>query len=419
MTNTVTSHNKPKKATRRPTCQNPACKKRFTTKVATAKYCSSKCGDSKRNIRKLVDPVEKATKSAFFYYIAGECLRAGTLEVLRGHTLESLCELHSLYVTNMKWNGFGDQNAYELSHIAPVKGHDFIGQLYAENLVSAPKALNRAHGTRYYGHGKFIHRLTLDPKHSVDKRWNSPSEVVQKVVAFLGKELVCAVIKACKIKPTQRAQLTEWIIGHYDQSNPAHIEALPSLDAVHNLKAKELQHVKAVMTGEAPGEYISTPAAHPALVLSAELSRLSAYRPELSIYAYALDEALATQSSDFSLFSKHHESVLFDVLHGKGIAVYADTLEMVIAENTAHLFFTYSGKEYRYRVEAAPYIDLPLHSGAQLHRTSLAAFKASMGVNLPQPAIVLETLPVVVDAAVYDGAPVLDPWGNEVEQPPF
>jgi hypothetical protein len=385
--------------------------------VATAKYCSTKCGDSKRNIRKLVDPVEKATKSAFFYYIAGECLRAGTLEILRGHTLESLCELHSLYVANMKWNGYGDSNTYELSHIAPVKGHDFIGQLFAENLVSAPKALNRAHGTRYYGLGKSIHRLTLNPKHSVDKRWDNPAEVVQKVIAFLGKDLVLEVVKACKIKPTKRAQLTEWIISHYDQNNPAHIEALPSLDVVHNLKAKELDHIKAAMTGDEVGEYISSPAAHPALVLSAELSRLSTYRPELGIYAYALDEALATQQKGYSLFSKHHEQMLFDVLHGKEIAVYADTLEMVIAENTAHSFITYDRPAQdaslpAYHVDAFQYVANP-QAGAKLHRTSLAAFKASMGVTLPQPAIVLESLPVAFESKV------LDPWGNEVEQPPF
>lgn len=32
---------------RRPSCKH--CKKRFTTKVATAKYCSTQCGDSFRN----------------------------------------------------------------------------------------------------------------------------------------------------------------------------------------------------------------------------------------------------------------------------------------------------------------------------------------------------------------------------------
>ncbi|MCX4064280.1 hypothetical protein OR626_08605 [Pseudomonas sp. S1Bt30] len=397
------------KATRRPTCQNPACKKRFTTSVASAKYCSAKCGDAKRNSRKRVDPLDKAAKSAFFMYLANECIRAGTIEILRGHTVESLCELHSLYVANMKWNGFGDSSAYELSHIAPVKGHDCIGVLYAENLVSAPKSLNRAHGTRHYGHGKAIHRLTLNHKLNVDKRWNSVSEVRQMVISYLGRELVCSVIKACKIKPTQRHQVTEWILAHYDPSNPTHTAALPDLDQVHNLKARELAHVKAAMLDEEAGVYISTPPTHPAIVLRDELTRLSAYRPELEVYAYALDDALATQGDDYSLFSKHHEKMLFDVLHGKSIAVMADTLEMIVGENTAHSFITYSGKAARYNVKALDYFDLPVHSGARLHKTSLAAFKVSISVRGAREVEQSFSFPL--------HEVVLDPWGNEVVAP--
>ena len=414
----MTRATKPSK-TRRPTCQNPVCKKRFITAVATAKYCSSKCGDSNRNSRRRVDPLEKAMKSAFFYHIAGECLRAHTLEILRGHTLESLCELHEVYKNNMKWNGYGGSNAYELSHIAPVKGHDRVGMLFAENLVSAPKVLNRAHGNKHYGFGKSVQRLALSPKHSVDKRWNSPSEVVQMVIDYLGKDLVLAVIKACKIKPTQRSQLVEWIIAHYDPTNECHLISLGDLSQVHDLKTQQLKHVKGAMLDDEAGEYFASPAAHPAIVLRDEVTRLSAYRPELEVYAYALDEALSTQGGDYSLFSKHHEQMLFDVLHGKGIAVMADTLEMVVAENTAYEFITYTHNangDYRYHPSVLPSAKNP-RGGAKLHRTSIAAFKASLGVsssagnsvvNVPNEAV-LHSLPVAM----------LDPWGNEVEQPPF
>ncbi len=404
--------------TRRPTCQNPACKKRFTTTVATAKYCSTKCGDARRNSRKKVDPLEKALKSAFFYYIAGECLRANTLEILHGHTLETLCELHEVYKSNMKWNGYGGSNAYELSHIASVKGHAGVGMLFAENLVSAPKALNRAHGNKHYGFGKSISRLTLNPKHSVDKRWNTPSEVVQMVISYLGKDLVLAVIKTCKIKPAQRSQLVEWILAHYDPANPRHLIALGDLSQIHDLKTQQLKHVKDAMLYEEAGEYFASPAAHPAIVLRDELTRLSAYRPELEVYAYALDEALTTQGDDYSLFSKHHEQMLFDVLHGKSIAVMADTLAMVIGENTAHRFITYDDSVAvlpRYHVDAFHFVTNP-QAGAQLHTTSLAAFKASLGVDIEvgnhiqrHEEIALHMLPVAV----------FDPWGNEVEQPPF
>lgn len=407
----------PQSKTRRPTCQNPACKKRFTTTVATAKYCSTKCGDAKRNSRKKVDPLEKALKSAFFYYIAGECLRANTLEILQGHTLETLCELHEVYKNNTKWNGYGGSNAYELSHIASVKGHDGVGMLFAENLVSAPKALNRAHGNKHYGFGKSIQRLTLNPKHSIDKRWNTPSEVVQMVISHLGKELVLAVIKACKIKPAQRSQLVEWILAHYDQANPRHLIALGDLSQVHDLKTQQLKHVKATMLDEEAGEYIASAPTHPAIVLCNELTRLSAYRPELEVFAYALGEALNTQEGDYSLFSKHHEQMLFDVLHGKSIAVMADTLEMVIGENTAYRFVTYSSNangEYRYHPDAWDYLSNGQKGGgAALHKTSLAAFKASISARASD----------VVTAAQYPHntlpSAVFDPWGNEVEQPPF
>lgn len=406
--------------TRRPTCQNPACKKRFTTTVATAKYCSTKCGNAGRNIRKRVDPLQKAMKSAFFYYIAGECLRAHTLEILQGHTLESLCELHEVYKNNMKWNGYGGSNSYELSHIAPVKGHNGVGMLFAENLVSAPKALNRGHGNRHYGFGKSISRLTLKPKHSVDKGWSTPSEVVQMVIEYLGKDMVLAVIKACKIKPAQRSQLVEWILAHYNPANPRHLIALGDLSQVHDLKTQQLRHVKAAMLDEEAGEYFASPPTHPAIVLRDELTRLSAYRPELEVYAYALDEALGTQDDDYSFFSKHHEQMLFDVLHGKRIEVMADTLEMVISENTAYRFITYTDNangDYRYHPDAWHHFgNKPRGGGAQLHRTSLAELKVSLGVSTSavnpvqvHDEIALYALPVAV----------FDPWGNEVEQPPF
>lgn len=386
------------KASRRPTCKH--CKKRFTTTSNTAIYCNRTCKDKSANKKVKKDPMEKASKTAFFYYLAGECLRAGTLEILRGHTVESLSALHTLYKSNMRYNGYGDRNEYELSHIAPVKGHDIIGLLYAENLVSAPKGLNRAHGTKYYGHGKSIHRLTLDSKHNVDKRFDKASEVVARVLKYLGKDVVLATIKECKIKPTQRSQLTEWICNHHDSSNADHLAALPDISKIDDLKTKELQHVKAAMLGEETGEYFTCQASRQEVVFCQELTRLSAYRPELEVYAYALTEALATQTESSSLFTLHHGRMLFDVMHGKSIAVMADTLEMVIGENTAHSFITYTDNATnlpRYAVDAFQYVQNPL-AGAQLHHMSLAAFKASMGQ--PARAVVIDSLSLVRPGAM-------------------
>ncbi|MFV3283165.1 hypothetical protein ACNFCI_03745 [Pseudomonas sp. NY15356] len=408
----VTQPKKQTAKTRRPVCKN--CKKRFTTSVATAKYCSNKCGATTRNKSKRVDPLVKALKSAFFYYIAGECLRAGTIEILRDHTVESLCELHEVYKNNMKWNGYGDASAYELSHISPVNGTSQLGLLHAENLVSAPKSLNRAHGVKYFGFGKSISRFTIDPKHSVNKAFDKPSSVVEKVIKYLGKDLVQEVVKLCKIKPTQRSQITEWIIDNYNPSDEFHRAALPDLEKVHDLKTRELQYVKAAMKGEEAGDYVSCVAAHPADVMTHELYRLSAYRPELGIYAYALEEALATQGSDYSLFSKHHEQMLFDVLHGKSIAVMADTLEMVIGENTQHFIVSYApGKQHIVSIPETQRYFLQDHA-SKVTVTSLASFKASL-VRAPLDTTSRATVPDTTFAPM----PVFDPWGNEVEAPPF
>jgi hypothetical protein len=354
-----------KAAVKQKTCKNPACKKRFRPSVATAMFCTRTCKDKCSNKSRRKDPIEKAMKCAFFYYLAGECLRAGTLEILRGHTVETLSALHSLYKANMRYNGYGDVNDYELSHIHPVKGsHDNIGLLFADNLVSAPKALNRAHGTKYFDHGLFISRATLDTKHAVGKI-EKESEVVARLLAYIGKTVVAETIKQCKIKPAQRCQLTQWIANHYDETNPEHVAALPNIDMLDTLKTKALQNIKTLMTGKDASGYFKCNAASVPVVMIRELSRLSEARPELAVYAYALEDALTTQRNA-SLFTEHHAKMIFDVLHGKSIAVMADTLEMIIAENTVHILETTTTHNRNGMVWATN------------DRTTLAAFKASV-----------------------------------------
>ena len=115
--------------------------------------------------------------------------------------------------------------------------------------------------------------------------------------------------------------------------------------------------------------------------------------------------------------------MLFDVLHGKSIVVMADTLEMVIGENTAYTFITYddAGADDlpAYAVESFHFVYNP-RAGAKLHRTSLAAYKATAGISHGVAVLHATFFPQAVSMAVSDGAMVvLDPWGNEVEQPPF
>lgn len=362
------------KSSTRPYCKQ--CKKRFTAKTAKQIYCTRVCKDKAAGTSRRVDPMDKAMKCAFFYYLARECLRAGTLEILRGHTVETLSALHSLYKANMRYNGYGDVNDYELSHIAPVKGHAFIGLLFADNLVSAPKTLNRSHGTKYFGYGASISRATLDSKHAVDKEIEKESDVVARVLAYIGKTVVAETIKQCKIKPAQRCQLTQWIANHYDESNPAHVAALPNVDMLDTLKTKDLQAIKTVMTGKDVEAYTCT-ASRVEVVMYRELTRLSEARPELAVYAYAFEDAVASQQNS-SLFTMHHTQMLFDVLHGKSIAVMADTLEMVIAENTEYFIYSYATGKQHVITNSDTQRFFIRDRKDQVVITSLAAYKASI-----------------------------------------
>lgn len=366
-----------KAAVKQKTCKNPDCKKRFRPSVATAIFCTRTCKDKCSNKSRRKDPIEKAMKCAFFYFLARECMRAGTLEILRGHTVETLSALHELYKANMRYNGYGDVNDYELSHIAPVRGHAFIGLLYADNLVSAPKALNRSHGTKYFGHGSSISRATLDTKHAVDKEIEEQSEVVARVLAYIGKPTIIETIKACKIKPAQRCQLTQWIVNHYDESNPEHVEALPNVDMLETLKTKQLQNIKTLLTGKDASGYFSCNASRVEVVMSRELTRLSEVRPELAVYAYAFEDAITSQSNS-SLFTEHHAKMIFDVLHGKEIAVMADTLEMVIAENTEYFISNYAPGKRSVITNPETQRFFIRDRKDKVTVTSLAAFKASI-----------------------------------------
>jgi len=409
------------KRPKQPTCKNPSCRKQFRPKTKRALYCSDACRYKKAGTKKLVDPVEKALKTAFFYFLARECVRARTLDILRGHTVESLSALYKLYTVNMFANGFGGVEAFELSHIFPVNGDERLGLLRADNLVCAPTALNKAHGKRHFGFGQSVPR-PLDPKYTVGKKARR-SDVIPRIVDYLGTELVAATVKACKMKPAHRSRLIDWITSHYNPSDPVHKAALPDLNKLDNLKPRELEHIKAAMLGQDIGEFVPDPPTRPEIVLCRELTRLSEYRPELGPYAYALTDVLTRYKRDGAtylrgdFFTDHHAQIIFDVLHGKPLAVMRDSLEMVIAENTECFMYFVPGRSVSFVTNpetqdsvlntlSSQYYQ-PGSSRRQVVITSLAAFKASVSAQIAphvDPEILVPAIlaPSVMTHSVYD-----------------
>ncbi len=131
MTATPNTTRKPSTQKQR-TCKAKGCSKRFTVKPSHPGklYCSATCKDSIK-VRKVSAErakereqkrLDNAHKSAFFHFLAAECKRAGTLEILHNHDVDSLMALHYVYSDRLRFNRFGAVRTFDLCHIYPVAG---------------------------------------------------------------------------------------------------------------------------------------------------------------------------------------------------------------------------------------------------------------------------------------------------------
>lgn len=322
------------KATRQPTC--PACRKRFRTASIKKIYCTSQCQKEATKKKRRVSRTNRATHSSFFYHLAYECERAGTLQILTGHTVESLVALYDVYKLKLKANRYGETKDYEISHIHPVQSDsDAIGLFHPENLVVVPTKLNREHGTQHYGHGHSISRNSLVSKHSVEK--GAPrKQTVQRVIAFLGADVVAEAVKIAKIQPTQRHKVLSWLHDHLDPTVPEQRNYLDSLDG---MSGKALAALKAKLEGkEGSGFQIKITILTPFQVMSQELERHAQHRPELTevldIICKRVSPFTALHMSRTTLNTDEVQAV-FDVLHGKPVEAIRDVLTEFVERHTS------------------------------------------------------------------------------------
>ncbi|MBK5416703.1 hypothetical protein [Pseudomonas sp. TH31] len=277
----------------------------------------------------------KATTSAFFYHLAYECERAGTLQILTGHTVDSLVALYGVYKLKLKANRYGETKDFAISHIHPVQGHNAIGLFHPDNLVVAPSTLNRDHGTKYWGHGLSINRNALVSRHSVEK--GAPrKQTVQRVIAFLGADVVAEVVKIAKIQPTQRHKVLSWLHDHLDATVP---EQRAHLDALDDMCTKALSAMKAKLEGkEGSGFQIKTTILTPFNVLSQELERHAQHRPELTevldVICKRVSPFTALHMSRTTLNAEEVQAV-FDVLHGKPVEAILHVLTEFVERHTS------------------------------------------------------------------------------------
>jgi hypothetical protein len=301
------------KTTLRPYCKH--CSKRFRTTNTIKKYCSPSCQSQATSKKRRISQIDRAISSAFLYRLASECERAGTLEILRGHTAESLVELHRAYSYNLRVNDFGEANHYVLSHIAPVKGSGSLGLLRADNIVVTLAAMNNTHATTYYGFGASIPRHDVSHKHDVVKG-SSRKNTIERIIAYLGHDVVAEAVKLGKITPTRRHTLLLWLREHLPCKDPLQTK-------LDDMSAKTLATLKATIQGkqETGGFKLMTKEVHVIEVFSSELTRFTKYREDLTELAAFLASCLQRiNKREQFLLDPVLLQGLFDLLHGKELS---------------------------------------------------------------------------------------------------
>lgn len=318
------------KTQRRPTC--PHCRERFRTTSVTKVFCTAECQKNAKAAKRKTKSVNDASRSAFFYYLAKECKRATTLQILHGHTAESLAELHAVYKQAFRVNQYGDVDHFQVSHIAAVKGKNTLGLLHPENLVISPTELNKAHGVKHYGAGKYISRTSIDHRHSVASD-EPEGAVLDRVIAYLGADVVAATVKLAKIKPTDRQKNLAWLRDNLDATNSEHTAYITNIET---MKGKQLKELRAELEHKLVREFGIKRTAHSAFgVLRLELDRHAEFRPELrGLTAQLLAVHESKDHRESWDVSEEEEQALFDVLHGRAIDDVQEVLDGLVLRNT-------------------------------------------------------------------------------------
>ena len=325
-------------AKRQPTC--PQCKKRFRTTSRTKKFCNTLCSRNSRNEARRVTYLFNATNSPFLQELARQAVRARTLQIYKDFSQEQLEALYDVYAASQKMNGYGLRKEYgeaqfEISHIAPVRGNASVGLFRADNLVIAPMALNRAHGTKHFGGGASLPAADLSPRFALEKDANH-ADVIQRIIKLIGEKVVMAVVKSKKIQPSKRQALYSWLVDTLDPMNPDHAKYLTTIETA---TARILAGIKRELEGKEattdPRVFLSYH--DDTSVLMSEWERVGkAYCPEILPAFERLQFLNANTNHRFRLdFDAIDTQLVFDMLHGKPAYTVDSVIDALYAKALA------------------------------------------------------------------------------------
>lgn len=192
-------------------------------------YCTEKCRISM--FRKKKSAVTRAQqrranmrKNEEALRLVRECRRAGTVQILTGHNLES-------FIETMKLVRERPSGSVHLCHIAPVKGKWFIGLFHCKNLFYGGAYQNKRLGRKYIAGGLYISHKDLKKKWRVDRNATA-NEVLLKIEEFLG-DIIQKYLEVTPVRKSKKYQVIEKIIELEGGGDP---ERMMSLSHTHLVK---------------------------------------------------------------------------------------------------------------------------------------------------------------------------------------
>lgn len=304
------------------------CDKKFTPKRSNQKYCSSDCrvngNSSKRTSAKKQYEIPRS--APFCLWLLQECRRAGHVQILSGHTEQSLMELYKLHAYTSKVNmhkAVTDDTGYHKSHIIPVQGPRLMGLLHAENLVIATAMDNKQHGIKHFGYGRGIERHMLNDRWSVPKTGMTNETLFGLILEVVGKEKYERFAKAAKLKPSPRMAHIKYLESVLHDDNPDHKEHLKALRS-KGTTTRALGTIVATLKGKKVNAFkMECDYFSPFRVYKEEALRLSRYRPELAVLHEMLKEIELIQYSrtlEEPRLEPWETAALFDILHGRELS---------------------------------------------------------------------------------------------------
>ena len=223
------------KTDNRITCKH--CGKQKRVKSSKAVYCGDACKNAARYARANGLEAKREVKgknSAFMFWMAKECRRAGTLQILEGHTVESLGQLYGVYKFNSRANTRGGHTEkFHLCHLSPVAGEKTIGKLTAANLVVAQASANQSWGNKDMNVGECISKDALEYKYAVES--DAPLAALSaRIITYIGRAVFAEFVKISKVKSAEFVELQHWF-----EENEIFVKD------IHKQSTKKLKELKA------------------------------------------------------------------------------------------------------------------------------------------------------------------------------